>query len=353
VHRPLVIADDPVLLDDILRLAAAAGADVEVVPDPVGARPRWRLAPLVIVGPSAAAACARAGLPRRPGLVLASAGPPGDAVWQLAHDVGAEHVACLPEAEPWLVDRLGEAVSGPARSGRVVGVIGGRGGAGASVLAAALAITAVRAGTRSILIDADSLGGGLDLIVGREGSPGLRWPDLAGTAGRINPSGLVDALPRVGDLCVLSWDRGELLAVPPAAMDAAVEAGRRSSDLVVLDLPRRLDEGAVHGLQAADLVLLVVPAEVRACAAAARVAATITPHCERLELIVRGRSPGGLRAREVAEALGVRLAGVLRAEPGLAAALERGELPAGRGRGPLADLCRALLADIANVGRAA
>lgn len=351
--RPLVVTDDAALLDDLLRLAAAGSADVEVVPDPVAARPRWLAAPLVVLGVSSAPAFARARLPRRGGLVLVSPGPPDDAVWQLAHDVGAEHVVCLPDAEAWLVDRFGEAASGPARSGRVVGVVGARGGAGASVLAAALAVTAAREGSRSLLLDVDPLGGGLDLVVGGENAPGLRWPDLAGTAGRVSPAGLFDALPRVGELCLLSWDRGDVLAVPPPAVEAAIDAGRRGSDLVVLDLPRRPDDGAVAGLQAADLMLLLVPAELRACAAAARVARMIALHCARVQVVVRGRSPGALRPTEIADALQLPLAGALRAEPGLDAALERGEVPAGRGRGPLADLCRRLIVDIADLPQVA
>jgi hypothetical protein len=41
----------------------------------------------------------------------------------------------------------------------------------------------------------------------------------------------------------------------------------------------------------------------------------------------------------MAESLGLPLEGSLRAEPGLASALERGIPPASRGRGPLAGFC--------------
>lgn len=357
--RPLLVTDEPTLLDDLLRLAAAGSTEVEVVHDPVAARARWAAAPLIVIGVSSVRGCVQARLPRRPGVVLVAPGSshdhsePDDSVWRLAHELGADHVVSLPEAEPWLIDRFADAITGSADAARVIGVVGGRGGAGASVLAAALAVTAARQGLRALLVDADPLGGGLDLVLGREESPGLRWPDLAATAGRVSPPVLFDALPRVGELCLLSWDRGELLAVPPAAVEAAIDAGRRGSDLVVLDLPRRPDEGALHAMEAADAVLLVVPAEVRACAAARRVVSAIRPHCARLQCVVRGRSPAGLRARDVAEALALPLAGIVRAEPGLAAALERGEAPAGRGRGPLADACRRLLADIAALPKAA
>ncbi len=72
---------------------------------------------------------------------------------------------------------------------------GGRGGAGASVLAGGLAVTAARRGLRTLLIDADPLGGGVDLVLGWESLDGLRWPSLSQASGRVQPAALVDALP--------------------------------------------------------------------------------------------------------------------------------------------------------------
>jgi hypothetical protein len=113
-----------------------------------------------------------------------------------------------------------------------------------------------------------------------------------------------------------------------------------------VDLPRRLDDAAVLALEAADRVLMVVPAELRATAAAARVAATAAPHCADLAIVVRGPAPGRLQAKDVADALGLPLAGALRPEPRLGPALERGEAPAVSGRGPLASFCQRLIEDL-------
>jgi hypothetical protein len=87
----------------------------------------------------------------------------------------------------------------------------------------------------------------------------------------------------------------------------------------------------------------VVPAEIRAAAAAARVASEVTRFADDVRVVVRGPAPAGLDAIDVANALGLPLAGQLKAEPDIAAALERGEVPAGRGRGPLAEFCRRFL----------
>jgi hypothetical protein len=136
-------------------------------------------------------------------------------------------------------------------------------------------------------------------------------------------------------------------------MEAVLEAGRRSCDLVVADLPRALDDASRIVLSLASVVLLVVPAEVRAAAAATRMATQLAPLCADLRLVVRGPAPSGLSAGEVAAALGLPLAGFLKPEPHLEVTLERGEPPGSRGRGPLTSLCSALIDEVLPVRRAA
>ena len=235
---------------------------------------------------------------------------------------------------------------GAPGAGRVVAVLGGRGGAGASVLAGGLAVTAARRGLRTLLVDADPLGGGVDLVLGWESLDGLRWPALSQASGEVPAPALVEALPGRSDLVILSWDRGEPMTVPPEAMLAALDAGRRGRDLTIVDLPRRLDESAMLALRAADQVYLVVPAELRACAAAARVAAVAGPHCAALSVVVRQPGPAGLAVKEVIAALRLPYAGTIRSEPRLRTAWERGEPPAASGHGSLATLCGKLLDDV-------
>ena len=89
----------------------------------------------------------------------------------------------------------------------IIGLIGGRGGAGASVIAAALARAAVDARYECVLVDADPLGGGADLLLGAEDEPGLRWPDLSAARGRLAPGVLLAGLPVIDGVHVVSWDR--------------------------------------------------------------------------------------------------------------------------------------------------
>jgi secretion/DNA translocation related CpaE-like protein len=349
MRLPLVVTADTDLLDDLLRLAAAGGSEVDLAADPAAARPRFAAAPLVVIGVDQLEACLRARLPRRPGLIVTARGDMRRETFEAAKLLGADHVITLPLAEPWLVDRFAERLDS-APPGRVLAVLGGRGGAGASILAGALALTAVRAGHRTLLVDADPLGGGLDLLLGWEDVDGLRWPGLTEAGGRVEPAALLTALPHRGDLVLLSFDRDELPSVPGEAMAATLDAGRRSREVIVADLPRHLDDAAVLALQAADRALLIVPAELRATAAATRVARTAQLHCGDVAVVVRGPAPGRLRAREVASALGLPLAGSLRPEPAMCQGLELGRPPAGDGKGPLAELCRRLITDLVRTG---
>ncbi len=345
-QRPLLVTADLDLLDDVVRLGAAAGAEIEVAPDPIAARTAWGSAPAVLVGADLAEAMVRSRPPRRENVVIVSTDLDDDAVWRRAVALGVDQVGFLPDSEGWLVDLLADAAEGRPRGAPVIGVLGGRGGAGASCLAAAMAVTAVRERRRTMLVDADPLGGGIDLVLGGEGASGLRWPELAGTRGRVSGTALREALPRVDELTVLSWDRGDALSIPAEAMSALLAAAERGSDLVVVDLPRWSDDAARVAMERSGVVLLVVPAEVRAAAAAARVATAAGLYCRDLRVVVRGPAPAGLPAEVVAESLGLPLAGFVKAEPGLAASLERGEPPGRRGRGPLASFCAGFLAEL-------
>ena len=77
---------------------------------------------------------------------------------------------------------------------QVIVVVGARGGAGASSLAVALAHSSAQEGKRTVLLDADELGGGIDLVLGAEGHRGVRWSELAAVDGELPSQALFDAL---------------------------------------------------------------------------------------------------------------------------------------------------------------
>lgn len=348
-RRPLLLIHDQHLLEQVLRLAAAAGCEVGHARDGATARAEWPAAPVILLDETGAAECVDAGLPRRSGVFVLCLGQPPPTIWQRALEVGADRMLALPEAESVLAGELADVVERPAHPGRVLAVLGGRGGAGASVFAAALAVHAVRAGEHALLVDCDPLGGGLDLVLGAEESAGLRWPELALTGGRIAAASLHAALPQpehcAGRLTLLSCDRTG--NGPDAdAVRTVVAAGKRAGDTVVCDLSRQLDDTGIAVLDQVDLVLLVVPAEVRACASANRVAAAVRDRGVPMSVVVRGPAPGGLGPDDVSRAVELPLAAYMPAEPGLDQALDRGRLPI-RSRGPLASAARSVLRQLA------
>lgn len=326
--RPLLVSGDSDLIDDVLRLAAAAGVEVHLATDPEAARGRWALAPLVLVGADRAQALAQARPSRRRDVVLVTR-TPGPEDWQRGVVLGVEHVVALPDAERWLIDRLADGGEGASRDGIVVSVVGAGQGAGASTLAATLALAAASRSLQVLLVDADPLGGGLDVLLGIEEVPGARWADLADTRGRLSASALAQALPRSGGVAVLSWGRDGIAHATPDAMGAVLDAGVRAFDLVLVDLPRGLDAAGEAAVSRTRDVLLVTANHVRAAAAAARVAEVLRSRCSAVSLVVRSH-PKGVDDEALQASLRLPFAGRLPFVSSLAVRADEGEAPSVR-----------------------
>jgi hypothetical protein len=254
----LIATADPRLRDALLRLAAAADVPAEVARSAPSAYAAWRTARLVLVGTDLAGPLADLRPAHRPGVVLMAGDGDGPDPYRQAVDIGAQDVVTLPGREPWLVDLLAAAVE-PAR-GRcaVVCLVGGRGGAGTSVLAATFGLTAARRGLRTLVVDGDPLGGGLDLVLGVEQVAGARWAAFTGVRGRLNAAALHASLPGLGrsgppyDVCVLSWSRRPTAdvgtagpsrtlrgtRVPGTAEAGPVSPGAAPSSLAIVHRPR-------------------------------------------------------------------------------------------------------------------
>ncbi|MGC1740775.1 septum site-determining protein Ssd [Mycobacterium sp.] len=333
---------EPALRAELDRVAAAVGVRVVHAGSalPVS-RNTWSAAAAVVLDEAAAQGCAHSGLPRRAHVIVVTSSDPAPATWAAAIEVGARHVLRLPAQEDDLVREIadaGESVRDNGAPGVVLAVIGGRGGAGASLFAVALAQAAVD----SMLVDLDPWGGGIDLLVGAETTPGVRWPDLALQGGRLNWSAVREALPRHRGISMLSGTRRGY-ELDAGAVQAVVDAGRRGGATVVCDLPRRLTDAAEIALETADLVVVVSPCDVRACAATATIVPVLAGINPNIGLVVRGPSPGGLRAEEVAAIAAVPLLASMKPYPRLAEQLEHGGLRVRR-RSALAAAARGVLA---------
>jgi secretion/DNA translocation related CpaE-like protein len=345
--RPLVVSPDEDLLDDLLRLLAAAGTEPELATGGPALRRAYREAPLVLVGAAALSAGALRVLPRRPGVVVVATGELPAAGWAAAVEVGAERVAVLPDDEAWLLARAAAAVRTPADRGWLVAVGSSCGGAGASTVATAVAAVAAPG---VVLVDADAWGGGLDLLLGAERAEGLRWPDLTGLRGRVAGDALLAALPEAGGVHVLAASRSSPVPVPDEALTAVLEAVRSAGCPAVVDLPRS-DPSTAAVLADADLTVLVVPARLRSATAARLLVETPGAGWASARLVVRPVS-GGLSRDDVADVVGRPVLAELGHDRGAVPRGERGEPPSTFPRSPLGRVARRILAELASQGAA-
>lgn len=349
-ERPLIITDDENVLDDLLRISAASGVDVTHSREP-GQRGLWRSASVVLIDAPQVRRAVSARLGRRPGVIVVAAEEPDADLWEQCVRLGVERTVLLEHSEEFLVGVLSDAALGGPGDGRCIAVVGACGGAGASVFAAALAVVAGRSCEEVLLADCDPCGPGLDVVLGVESDGGVRWSDLSAPSGRLPAEALRRALPSVtvgrGRLSVLCHDRRFDSDVDPEVVDVVLDSGRRAGLITVLDLPRHLTAVADRVMEQADLTVLLAPAEVRACFAAGRICRRLTDLGARPGLVVRGPSPGGLGAQDVADVLGLPLLTRIRAEPKVARDLEFGRPP---GVDPRSSLARAAGRVLASVG---
>ncbi|HET7474398.1 MAG TPA: septum site-determining protein Ssd [Dermatophilaceae bacterium] len=236
--------------------------------------------------------------------------------------------------------------------GVVLGVLGSGGGVGASVLAAAVAVRAAAARRLVVAVDGDRCGGGVDVLYGVEQEAGVRWTDLLGVRGPVDGPALLGRLPTAAGVRVLSFDRQ--WGTPPSLDVVADVLGglARSTDLLVVDLPKPADPLFAAFAGRLDCAVLVCGDGVRSLAAASLVGPTLAAVCPETVICMRG-SPRSAFGDVVAEALGLPLLTWVRPERSLAADLVHGYPPATSGRSGLARAADLVLAHVLLVDRLA
>lgn len=351
-RRPLLISTSLALIDRVVRLASTAALEVQVAPDAASAMRYWLDAPLVMIGSDVSMGHDLPGRRARVIVVHAQQEAGSDAdirdprdirdgemsrqrdMWRFAVEVGAEHVVELPEGERWLIESFRACADGPVRDGRVTAVIGGTGGVGTSTFAVNLAVTANRRGMRTLVVDADAWGGGLDLVVGAEDVAGARWCDLRQVSGHL-PAGHLDAaLPRFGDVSVLSCSRADLqqtadapVRIDPTTMTSVISAGRRSHDHVFVDCSRCPDDLLTSIMASSNAAVLLVGDHVRSTAAAAHRLSWLQGKVAPVAMVF-ATSPRGIPRQDVEHALGVECVADIPHVPSMTSRADEGELPA-------------------------
>jgi secretion/DNA translocation related CpaE-like protein len=353
----VVLTKDSDLLDHVLAGAAVARLDPELVPDVGDLRAMWSLASMVLVGVDQAPAVSRLALPRRTEVYLIGDETRHAEARRWSVRLGAA-VIILPGDTALLESAMADLAGQREGGSRLLAIVGGAGGAGASTIAAGLCFAASLLGRRSLLLDCDPFGGGIDLLVGAERIDGWRWPRLAGAKGHLGD--LHGQLPVADGVDVLAmgrraWPAGSSPATTPGAeqLTAVLSSAGRSHDLIVADLPRGLGEGPLAVLRRADLALVVVPADLRGVAASRELSAELVAACASVGVLVRRSRVGRISADAMADGLGLPVLGVVADEPALRAGAERGDPPGRSPRSPLGRICRALIAKQLSTGVAA
>jgi secretion/DNA translocation related CpaE-like protein len=327
---PLFVTRDQSLLDELLRLAAAAGVTPDVAPDGGAALRAWAGAPLVLVGADVAEEMARISPARRPGVYVVAWGAVPDEMFRVGVAIGVESVVQLARSEGWLTELLTDLGDTAPVQGLLVGVLGGSGGAGATTFACALGQVAAARG-RAVVIDADPLGPGVDRVLGLEDRHGVRWDGLCQTTGRLSSRSLREALPRRENLGALTWHAGAPGSLQAFAVREVLSAARRGHDLVVVDLPRTADPVAAEVAARCDRLLVVVVPTVAGVASAAR---TCARHADpgAVRLVLRG---SGVDPTAVSRATGLPVLARMGDQRGLAEAIDLGLGPVRSRRGTL------------------
>ncbi len=318
----VVATQDARVRDAVEAAAATLGRVVQLAGDAAGALAAWPHAGAVLIGADVAAAVAAAQPRRRAGVYLLGFPDAEPATWSVPLGAG---VIPLPQGSMLLIDVL---TGAPAAAGAVVAVVGGSGGVGASTLAVGLALEAARARRTAAVMEVDEVGGGVDLLLGAERSPGWRWPRLVGARGEVGD--VRGLLPRVAGVPFVAMGRGESAGpLPGDAVVAVLGTLSRHHDLVVVDAGRAPTTVARHTVQTADTVLLVCAGDARGVAAAA---ATRDRFGWASGSVVVRAVPGGAVPEAVAAALGMPLAGVLPLDRRLPGAAAEGLSPVAAGR---------------------
>ncbi len=243
----LLVTRDPSLIDAVSATALALGTAVVVAGDRDEIKLLWAAAGVRLVGSDMAGR-------------VAGLAPVRDGTWVVGQadvsllSASAElrvPVLALPGASAQLAEALTRRQTAEPHA-HVVVLVGGSGGVGTSSLAVGLSLITAKRGKRVAVLELAECGGGLDLLLGMETSPGVRWNDVANASGELG--GLDTELVKGDGVSLLSLNRDTPAHPSRVALDAVLRSLARSQDLVLVDGG---DGRCLDWLRGAPPVLLV------------------------------------------------------------------------------------------------
>lgn len=210
------------------------------------------------------------------------------------------------------VRRVADRHAPAANPGKVIALVGAKGGLGTTTLATniATALSGVQP-AGSLLIDLHAGYGDAGLFLGVE--PRFSVADALANAHRLDPT-------LFRDLVVHSWAGPDLLAAPPALttvieaerLRSLVEFASRLYPFVVLDCPRAA--GILEALDAASTIAVVTSQELAAVRNAGQLAGDLQRRCARsrvMLVVTRFDSASDIAPRDIEQTTGRQIQYVL------------------------------------------
>ena len=215
----------------------------------------------------------------------------------------------------------------------VLAVYGPRGGAGTTFVATHLAAAYARRERRCVLVDLDVVFADASAVVGVPVDEPVRTiAELVALQDEVAPQHVEEVVWRhpLGFGVLLAPGDG-FARVRGEDYRRAIAAAKRTCDVVVLHVPRALDEVARAGLEAADRVLIVLGLDVLSFRDAKRAieAAGLEDRCA---FVVNRASRSEIAPRDVERVFGQAPLAVIPADRGVRSAQDRGRLLSARGR---------------------
>jgi pilus assembly protein CpaE len=219
--------------------------------------------------------------------------------------------------------------------GHVVAVYGPRGGAGTTFVATHLAAALAERGSRCVLVDLDVVFADASAAIGVPADEKVRTvADLVPLEDEVSPRHVEDVLwrhPRGFGALLAPGDELAAVRVRGRHYRSAVAAARRTCDVVVLHVPRGLDEIARAGLDVADRVLVVLALDVLSFRDAKRAIAA-TGLEDRCAFVVNRARRSQVAPSDVERVFGTPALAVIPVDRGAPGAQDVGRLLPLRGR---------------------
>jgi pilus assembly protein CpaE len=280
----------------------------------------------------------------RPDVVVVSQALSIDVLREAIHG-GASGVFVWPEERHDLVESLvglaGRGVEEPSRRGRVIAVLGARGGAGTTFLVTHLAAAFATLGRRPAVVDLDVASADVTAACGVDSEAGPRTvEDLVAVRDELSPDHLENALVRhAAGFAALLAPRSTADDPGTGLYAGAIALLAASYDPVLLHLPRGHQPAARAGLDIADAILLVTTLDLFSLYGARRTLARLGPEqAAKCRLVVNRATRSAVTVRDIERVVGVGNAALVRADSRVVRVQERGDLLTGRLRGAWRDV---------------